>query len=91
MLKAISTLRAHITKNLVHRKPNLIFSLLHKPTTFLRRDVASATATAALKSSKEGVLVHSRDYQVEMLEDSLKRNVIITICLPLAHYHGNKQ
>jgi hypothetical protein len=53
--------------------------------------MASATATAALKSSKEGVLVHSRAYQVEMLEDSLKRNVIITICLPLAHYHGNKQ
>jgi hypothetical protein len=91
VLKTIATLRAHTAKNLVHRKPNLIFSLLHKPTTSLRRDIASAAATAALKSRKERVLVHSRAYQVEMLENSLKRNVIIITCLPLAHYHGNKQ
>jgi hypothetical protein len=35
--------------------------------------MASATATTTLKSSKEGVLVHSRTCQVEILEESLKK------------------
>jgi len=83
VLNTIATLRTHITKNLAHRKPGLIFRLLRKPTTSLGGDMASAIATAALESSKEGVLVHSRAYQVEMLEESLKRNVIVAVCLPL--------
>jgi hypothetical protein len=48
--------------------------------------MASVIATAALESSKEDVIVHSRAYEMEMLEESLKRNVIIAVCLPLCHY-----
>jgi len=45
--------------------------------------MASATTTASLEASSEDVPVYSRAYQMEMLEESLKRNVIVAVCFSL--------
>jgi hypothetical protein len=45
--------------------------------------MASATVTAAAEISKEDTTVYSRAYQLEMLEESLKRNVIVAVCSSL--------
>jgi hypothetical protein len=44
---------------------------------------ATATATATAEISKEDTTVYSRAYQLEMLEESLKRNVIVAVCSSL--------
>jgi hypothetical protein len=43
----------------------------------------TATATATAETSKEDSKVYSRAYQLEMLEESLKRNVIVAVCSTL--------
>jgi len=45
--------------------------------------MASATAIAAAETDKEDINVYSRAYQMEMLEESLKRNVIVAVCFSL--------
>jgi hypothetical protein len=70
-----------LAKNPICRKRGLnILCLLRKSTTSLEKDMASATAAAAAETNKEDVTVCSRAYQIEMLEESLKRNVIVAVC-----------
>jgi hypothetical protein len=45
--------------------------------------MASATANAAAETDKQDVNVYSRAYQIEMLEESLKRNVIVAVYFSL--------
>jgi len=45
-----------------------------------------ASATAAPEAPSEDVTVNSRAYQLEMLEESLKRNVIVAVCFSLSPY-----
>jgi len=42
--------------------------------------MASATAIAAAETDKQDINVYSRAYQMEMLEESLKTNVIVAVC-----------
>ena len=53
--------------------------------------MASTTTTAAPESPSEDVTIYSRAYQLEMLEESLKRNVIVAVCsslFPYRYYAG---
>ena len=43
--------------------------------------MATATATPAPEAHSRDTTVHSRAYQLEMLEESLKRNIIVAACL----------
>jgi hypothetical protein len=49
--------------------------------------MASATPTEAADTNEENATVHARAYQIEMLEESLRRNVIVAVyfslCPPL--------
>lgn len=40
-----------------------------------------ASTTASAESGRNDSCIKSRDYQMEMLEESLKGNVIIAVCL----------
>jgi hypothetical protein len=77
-------LRSLLTKNLVCRKSQLdilvYFSSLLCPSNV---NMASATANAAAETDKQDVNVYSRAYQIEMLEESLKRNVIVAVYFSL--------
>jgi hypothetical protein len=45
--------------------------------------MASATTNEAAETDKQDINVYSRAYQMEMLEESLKRNVIVAVCFYL--------
>jgi hypothetical protein len=47
--------------------------------------MASVTAIAAAETD-EDINVYSRAYQMEMLEESLKRNIIVAVCFFFAHH-----
>jgi hypothetical protein len=54
-------------------------SLLRPP----KVNMTLATANAAAETDKQDINVYSRAYQMEMLEESLKRNVIVAVCFYL--------
>jgi hypothetical protein len=45
--------------------------------------MTSTTAIAAAEADKQDINVYSRAYQMEMLEESLKRNIIVAVCFSL--------
>jgi hypothetical protein len=48
----------------------------------LESDMASASTTGTTKLIEDDAF-HSRAYQIEMLEESLRRNVIVAVCFSL--------
>jgi hypothetical protein len=74
--------RGLLAKNSVRRKSELdilvYFSL--RPSNV---NMASATAIAAVETDNQDINVYSRPYRMEMLEESLRRNVIVAVCFSL--------